>query len=174
MKEGANRGGLTCPPVQRAGGHWLNTVRLAGFANLLHDLEVQEPLPKFFILYAFMAALHRAQPAGKIDFQCHPLWFMRALLREMSKAPTTAGPALPRGELRVCLDWLVEAEPAPDTNQQKAGWSWIREQALAWRNARELARLAPFPIAVHEMIFGLSKWGVRNEGPNDTGPDRHA
>ena len=135
------------------GEAWLKPIPVARFANLLQRLEVNDPPRRGFAAFALTAALHRVQPNAKLDFERHPLWFMRALLREASSRDPAASVAL-RHDLPGCLDWLTETSPTPDANQQRAGWRWIWQQAQAWREASELARAAPWPVPLREMQWG--------------------
>ena len=137
------------------GDAWWKPIPLARFANLLQKLQVQGPPPPQFVDLALRAARYRDEPHARLDFERHPLWFMRAMLRELEEGeadPTT--PALVRGDLAGCLDWLIDTSPRLDANQQQAGWKWILDQAQAHRKAIELALAEPWPVPIEEMIWG--------------------
>ena len=136
------------------GEAWCKPIPVARFANLLHRLEVKISPPYDFALHALRVALHRAQPNATLDFERHPPWFMRALLREVESAGDVARAFALERDLPGCLDWVIEARPAPDANQQRAGWPWIFEQAAAHRKARALALAAPWRVPVTEMAWG--------------------
>lgn len=141
-------------PFAQMDAAWLKEFPVARLANLFHRLGVQAPPPPLFAVLAIEAALHRLAPNAKLDFERHPAWFTRSLLKaaEAAREPSQQG-AL-RSELSGCLDWLLDARPSPDANQQHAGWPWILEQARAHRNARELALSAPWLVPVAEMPWG--------------------
>lgn len=136
------------------GEAWCKPIPVARFANLLLRLEVQAPPPRDFVLHALEAARYRDEPHAWLDFERHPLWFLRALLRETQRAQDAAQAQAFRAEYLACLDWLIEARPRPDANQQHAGWPWILQQARAHRKARELALAAPWAVP-----FGERAWG---------------
>jgi hypothetical protein len=79
---------------------------------------------------------------------------MRSLLKAAEATPQPSQQAALRSELPSCLDWLLDARPSPDANQQHAGWPWILEQARAHRKARELALAAPWLVPVTGMPWG--------------------
>jgi hypothetical protein len=134
------------------GAAWWKPIPVARFANLLQRLQAEEPPPEFAEL-ALRAALHQAAPNAKLNFERHPLWFMRALLRELD-SEVGENAALLRRELPLHLDWLLATKPRPDANQQHAGWAWIREQARDWCKARALALAAPWSVPLREMVWG--------------------
>ena len=136
------------------GEAWWKPIPIARFANLLHRLDVQAPPPRTFVLHALQAARHRDRPYARLDFERHPLWFMRALLHEVERARDGAAISAIRRDLPACLDWLVEARPQPDPNQQRAGWPWILDRAADHLLARELALSAPWIVPVAEMAWG--------------------
>ncbi len=136
------------------GEAWWKPIPLARFARLLHRLEVQAPPPRAFVVLALRAAYHRTPRGAQLDFERHPPWFMRALLRELERANDRGQTATVEKDLAGCLDWLMDTRPEPDANQQRAGWPWILEQAQAYRKARELARAAPWTVPVAEMAWG--------------------
>ena len=137
------------------GEAWWKPIPLARFANLLQKLQVQGPPPRQFIDLAFRAARYRDEPHARLNFERHPLWLMRAMLRALDEGEAdVTTPALVRGDLAGCLDWLIDTRPRPDANQQQAGWNWIREQAQAHRRAVELALAEPWPVPIEQMIWG--------------------
>jgi hypothetical protein len=126
--------------------NWRTWQPIASLANLLQELELKQPPPREFVPLALTAALHAIEPADEFSFTCRPPWFMRALLRETERAVAQGQlPAL-KEQLPVCLDWLLDADPHPDANQEHAGWPWIHEQAKTHRHLRELELLAPWPV----------------------------
>jgi hypothetical protein len=129
---------------------------IAGFANLLHRIEPKAAVTAKFAAIALHAVFHRNPAEGDIDFHRHPAWFMRALLRETERAEAARTLEALEEDLDLCLDWLVEARPDPDPNQQHAGWPWIVGQARAHRHARELERLAPWPVPCRVITFNPS------------------
>lgn len=133
---------------------WLKEFPVARLANCFHRLGVQAPPPPLFAVLAIDAALHRLPPNAKLNFERHPAWFMRSLLKAAEAAPQSSQQAALRDELPGCLDWLLDARPSPDANQQHAGWPWILEQARAHRKARELALAAPWAVPVADMPWG--------------------
>ena len=138
---------------EASGEAWWKPIPLARFANLLHRLDVQASPPRQFVLHALHAALYWREPHDKLDFERHPRWFMRALLREAERATDAAETNALRQDLDGCLDWLIEECPEPDANQQHAGWPWILEQARAHRKARELELAAPWTVPAGEMAW---------------------
>ena len=135
------------------GKTWWKPGAIACFANLLHRLDAQAPPPPNFMRYALQAALHRTGPQAPLELERYPDWFMRALLRHASNASNGAPTrALPSDLIDLCLDWLLDARPEPDANQQRAGWPWIAAQAHAYRDALALA--APWSVPVAGMMWG--------------------
>ncbi len=57
-------------------------------------------------------------------------------------------------DVLACVDWLHDARPEPDANQQRAGWPWIMEQAQAYRQSRDLALATPWTVPVAGMLWG--------------------
>src|SRR5690606_861388 len=131
-------------------------IPFARFANLLHHLGVDSPPPRDFVMLALTIAQYRIEQYARLNFERHPLWFVRAVLRERERVSSPSDVAALHRELLGCLDWMIEARPNPDANQQHAGWPWILEQARAHRAAKELARAAPWPVPppVAEMAWG--------------------
>ncbi|HET9653122.1 MAG TPA: HIRAN domain-containing protein [Usitatibacter sp.] len=138
---------------ERMGPAWWKPIPFARFANLLHHLDVQAPSPHF-APYALTAALYDLPTQARLDFERHPLWFMRALLREVERLGDAVARSDLRNQLCGCVDWLLDARPEPDANQQRAGWAWIMEQAYAYRGLRELALAAPWSVPVAGMLWG--------------------
>lgn len=136
------------------GEAWCKPVPIARFANLLHRLEVHEPPPRDFVLHALHAVYYRAGPNAQLAFERHPPWFLRALLREAGRESEAGQTAALHQDLPGCLDWLIDARPKPDANQQRAGWAWILEQARAHRKKRSLALAAPWNVPVACMQWG--------------------
>ena len=137
------------------GPAWLKPIPVARFANLLLRLDLQPPPARDFAGYALQAVLHRpAGPNARLDFERHPLWFMRALERRIAAGVAAGQEAAMRLELRICLDWLLDARPSPDANQQHAGWEWIAAQAHEYRRARRVALAEPWSVPLPEMTFG--------------------
>ncbi|HWH40713.1 MAG TPA: hypothetical protein VNU21_12800, partial [Usitatibacter sp.] len=134
------------------GETWWKPGALARFANLLHGLGVEAPPPPTFMRYALQAALHRTGPDAPLELDRYPHWFMRALLRHACSASGGAGKAALQTEIDPCLDWMLDAQPEPDANQQRAGWPWITAQAHAYRQALALA--VPWSVPAAGMMWG--------------------
>lgn len=141
-------------PFAMIDGGWLKEYPVARLANCFHRLSVQAPPPPLFAVLAIDAALHRLPPNAKLDFERHPAWFMRSLLNAAEAAPQSSQQAALRDALPGCLDWLLEARPSPDANQQHAGWPWILEQARVHHKARDLALAAPWAVPAAGMPWG--------------------
>jgi hypothetical protein len=135
------------------GGAPAAPVRIARFANLLFRLGVTGPPPRHFAMYGFALALHRAPPHAGFDLERHPLWFLRALLRAVEAVTGPEGHTALRADLRTCLDWLDDARPEPDSNQQHAGWPWILQQARAHRKAKRRTWTVPWAVPCREWVM---------------------
>jgi len=142
------------------GTGWVAPVPVARFANLLLELDVQAPPPREFASHARFAVYYRTESGyAQLDFNRHPLWFMRALLRGTAAVGAgAAGEAEIARDLRAALDWLLDARPSPDANQQHAGWDWIAAQARAHREALTVAASPDWEVPFDGMIDG--RWQV--------------
>jgi hypothetical protein len=133
-------------------GSALGPVSVARMANLMVGLHLFDPPPRQFIVHALDIALYRVrQPGEPLDVHRHPVWFMRALLKEVEKAVDLRMPCPTREEVHCCVDWLMDAFPSPDQNQQDAGWAWILEEARAWQRSKVVVC---WEVPVAEMTIG--------------------
>ena len=142
------------------GARWVKPAPIASLANLLLRLDVQARPPPGFAEYALRLALHGLpEPPPVPDFGRHPLWFMRALFRAFASAHESGAAAPTREEAVRCVNWVIDTRPAPDANQQHAGWPWIVQQANAHAKARMLAGVErPWPMSIGERVHG--RWRV--------------
>ncbi len=99
------------------------------YANLLYRLEVQDPPPKLFSSLAGQSAFFDDAPGAARTLRWIPDWFMRALLREACDTDDENHDRL-ANELAIALAWLRDTKLEPDSNQRKAGWSWIVHRAI--------------------------------------------
>lgn len=58
-------------------------------------------------------------------------------------------------EIQLVFAWAAGTQPELDKLQRRAGWPWVRRQALAWERRMRLAEIAgprswPVPLAEHE------------------------
>jgi hypothetical protein len=124
------------------------------FANLLLRMGVHGPPPPNFSREAMEIAYYRENDGKVLDFDRHPVWFMRAIMEGVSLARTRTQLEALRGNVHCCVDWLLDARPAPDANQQHAGWYWMMPRALAFRESRSAAASTPWALPVGEMTLG--------------------
>lgn len=139
------------------GAAFLDPVAVARYANFLLHLGLEAP-PADLAAAVLAMARYRAPPSAFLDLERQPMWFMRAYAEALEEGVTTAQlVALPH-EVRCCLDWLIDASPRPDANQQHAGWPWILARAREHRKARELAAAVPWSVPMGEMR--IDDWRV--------------
>lgn len=139
--------------IEALGEAWWKPIPLARMANLLLHLEVASPPPPAFAPLALQAAYFRQPQGARLDLERHPRWFMRALLRAAEAAKNHAQRVQLRREMVSALEWLLEAGPQPDPNQQHAGWPWIVEQAAAHALVRMLADSKPWPVPLRQVTW---------------------
>lgn len=135
---------------------WLAPIPVALLANLLFHMGVHTPPSPHLVKYVRSAALYRCD-SRPLDFERHPRWFMRALLQGVAATVTRDQHEELEAELPRCIDWLLDAEPQPDANQQRAGWPWVVAQAREFLASRERGR-RPWAVPVPEATFG--NWWV--------------
>lgn len=142
----------TFEPFARLEGQVPAEHAVVQFANLLHRLDVKRAPSMLFTHLAFEAGV-QGDPAT-LDFERHPDWFLRALLREAGQCEGDDRADSLRDEVRMAIDWLDGDHPDPDANQRRAGWSWIAARAREHAAEREKARLAPWKVPLGEIRAG--------------------
>jgi hypothetical protein len=149
----------TFKAFSRLEGRWFGAPAVAQYANLLLRLDIQEPPSPLVASYVILLHEYRVPPGGVVlDFTRHPPWFVRAFVRQAERAIATGlNEPFARG-MRDCVDWLLQAQPVPDANQERAGWDWVLAQALEYRKTRALATAAPWAVPAGEVIIG--NWRV--------------
>lgn len=132
----------------------LGATTVALFSNLLLHMDVQAPPPPNFVREANEIAYYRQCEGELLDYERHPAWFMRAILEGVSLALRPSQVEALRDRVHCCVDWLLDARPEPDANQQRAGWFWMVPRAMAYREGRRLAATDPWMVPAGEMTLG--------------------